>query len=110
MNNLTPEQIERLACLAEEATEVAKAAMKIIRYGFTSEHPSCPGMNNREQLAKELGDLRAIMAIMVQAKELYIWDYQKFAVDKLGRVQEYLHWQENKDLAQTALDIHNGHG
>lgn len=110
MNNLTEAQIERVTKLAEEAAEVVQACTKILRFGFVSSHPACPDTNNRMRLAEELGDLRAAIALMVQAKELYIWEYQKFAGEGLARMADYLHHQENKDLAQTVLDIHNGHG
>jgi NTP pyrophosphatase (non-canonical NTP hydrolase) len=111
VNSLTEIQIEQLACLAEEAAEVAQAAMKVLRHGYRSTHPSCiTGFDNRDSLMKELGDLRAIVAIMVQAKEFTISEYQHFAIQKLTNVQQYLHHQENKDLAQACLDIHNAHG
>jgi hypothetical protein len=110
MNNLTEAQIERLAKLAEEATEVAQACMKILRFGFVSSHPACPETNNRENLAKELGDFRAAMTLLVQAKELHIWEYQHFAIESLDSIQKYMVHQENVVLAQDALDIHNSHG
>lgn len=109
--NLSPAQIERLTILAEEAAEVVQAVTKILRHGYESVHPSCPdGYNNRVQFVKELGDLRAILAIMIQAGDVHVKDYIHAAAHKLERVQQYLHEPENKELAQACLDIHNSHG
>jgi NTP pyrophosphatase (non-canonical NTP hydrolase) len=103
-------EIERLALVAEEAGEVIQAVGKILRHGWNSKHPSCPGFDNREQLAKEIGDFRGAVALLVQAHELTTLEYQMHAVSKLQRVQKYLHCQENISLAQICLDTHTGHG
>lgn len=109
-NNLSPAEIERLTLVAEEAAEVIQAVTKILRHGWTSTHPSFPEHNNREQLAKEIGDFRGAVALLTQATELTVHEYQHFALDKLKRIQKYLHCQENIDLAVEVLDIHYGHG
>lgn len=62
-NKLTAAEIERLAILAEEASEVAQAAMKILRHGYSSCPPA--GLrNNREQLQEELFDLEIAIRFM----------------------------------------------
>lgn len=109
-NDLSFAEIERLTLLSEEAAEVIQAVAKIMRHGWQSHHPSCPGFDNREQLAKEIGDFRGAVALLVQAHELTTQEYQMHAVSKLRRVQKYLHCQENIDLAVQCLDIHTGHG
>lgn len=109
-NKLTPAEIERLTCVAEEAAEVVQAVTKILRHGWMSTHPDHPGINNREHLAKEIGDFRGAVALLTQAKELNVHEYQYYALNKLRRVQKYLHSQENIDLAVQVLDIHNSHG
>lgn len=109
-NNLSPAEIERLTHVAEEAAEVVQAVTKILRHGWTSTHPAFPEHNNREHLVREMGDLRGAFTLLVQAKEAHVWEYQKFAMDKLQRMQKYLHCQENIDLAVEVLDIHNSHG
>ena len=115
MNNLTLAEIERLTILAEEAAEVIQAVTKILRHGYESSHPSLPPhdiFNNRQHLVKELGDLRATLAIMIQAGDVSIKDYIQAAAaaHKLERLPQYLHEDENKVLARMVLDIHNGHG
>lgn len=113
IHNLTPAEIERLTCLAEEAAEIVQAVTKILRHGWDSCHPDQDGHNvfsNRDQLSKELGDLRAIHALFLQSKDLRNTDYVMYAVDKLQRVQKYLHEPENIRLAQEVLEVHTGHG
>lgn len=57
-NKLTPEQVERLAILAEEAAEVIQAVNKILRHGYDNWNPDRTFIQtNRTDLAKELGQL-----------------------------------------------------
>lgn len=70
-NELTPAQAERLAYLAEEASEVVQAAMKILRHGYASYNPHDPDAgNNRRQLTQELFDLVGAVARMEAAGDL----------------------------------------
>lgn len=110
VHDLTPAQVERITLLAEEAAEVVQACTKILRHGFFTIHPLCPEIDNKAQLIRELGDLRAVLAVVIHSGDLTVRDYVGAAEDKLGRVQKYLHEEENKVLAQQCLDIHNGHG
>lgn len=109
-HNLSPAQTERITVLAEEAAEIVQACTKILRHGFFSVHPACPDIDNRARLIQELGDLRAVLAIVMQAGDLTTTEYVQAACSKLERVQQYLHEDENKVLARMVLDIHNGHG
>ncbi|MGH8569411.1 MAG: hypothetical protein ACREXU_15740 [Gammaproteobacteria bacterium] len=52
-----------LACLAEEAAEVAQAANKALRFGLAHEHPKI-GMSNARHLAVEINDLLAVAALL----------------------------------------------
>lgn len=106
-NELTPAEIERLTLVAEEAAEVIQAVTKILRHGWTSTHPDHPGYNNRSLFIRELGDFRGAVQICFQAKDVLLPSYQYYALDKLHRVQSYLHCKENISLAQAALDTHN---
>lgn len=104
MSNLTPQETERLILLAEEASEVIQAAMKVLRYGWVSTHLACPGADNRSNLVKELGDLRGIAELMFQAKDLDTTDYRLYALDKISRVYDYLNCNENRFLASDVLE------
>lgn len=62
MNNETKE----IFCIAqEECAEVVQAISKIFRFGFDSGHPENQ-KTNKERLEEELGDLLAMVDIMVK--------------------------------------------
>lgn len=106
-NNLTPAEVERLTLIVEEAAEVIQAATKVLRYGWKSDHPSCPSTNNREHLMKEVGDLRGVLQLCFQASDMHITSYQYYSLQKLHRVKKYLYCEENVKLAEAAVDVHN---
>lgn len=62
MNNQTKE----IFCIAqEECAEVTQAISKIFRFGFDSEHPHTR-KTNKQSLEEEIGDLLAMVDIMVE--------------------------------------------
>lgn len=92
-NQLTPAQAERLAILAEEAGEIVQAVGKILRHGYASTHPN-GGPDNRGSLTKEVGDLFATVALMVDAGDLNEDAVEQAADDKLANGGRYHHHQE----------------
>lgn len=64
-NKLTLREEEILTILQEEATEVALVCSKIIRFGFDSYHPNDPSKSNTLRLVEELGDLFAMMKLIM---------------------------------------------
>ena len=59
-------QTKEVFCIAqEECAEVTQAISKIFRFGFESKHP-VTGKSNQESLEEEVGDLLAMIEIMVQ--------------------------------------------
>lgn len=67
-NGLTPAEAERLAMLAEEASEVAKAAAKILRFGWRGDGTAL--LSNRTALHNELADLEAVCRLMRAAGDI----------------------------------------
>lgn len=60
------EQTKQVFCIAqEECAEVTQAISKIFRFGFDSKHP-VTGKSNIESLEEEVGDLLAMVDIMVE--------------------------------------------
>lgn len=60
INKLTDAQVERLAILAEECSEVIQVVGKILRHGYDSYNPTVPEAEQKPNVAllqKELGDL-----------------------------------------------------
>lgn len=83
---LTPGESERLAILGEECGEVMRAIGKIQRYGFESTSPfSSTGRSNRMTLEREIGSLRAVTTLMLDAGDV--------------RLSELQAWQRSKKLA-----------
>ena len=59
-------QIKEVFCIAqEECAEVTQAISKIFRFGFDSVHP-VSGKTNQQSLEEEVGDLLAMIDIMVE--------------------------------------------
>jgi hypothetical protein len=69
-NRLTPAEAERLAMLAEEASEIVQIVGKILRHGYNSRHPQDPSQTNRRLLDGELRDLIAVHIHMMSAGDL----------------------------------------
>jgi len=75
MNHAPPTaaEAERLQMLAEECSEVIKAVTKILRHGYGSYNPTLPEERqtlNREDLERELLDVKAVVWAMQNGGEL----------------------------------------
>jgi len=89
-NDLLPSELERIAKLAEEAAEVVVALMKIARHGYNSR-----GYNNKGDLHKEIGHLKAVVTMMINAGDL---DENIIEIDERNHIikmGDYLHYAEN---------------
>ena len=59
-------QVKEILCITqEECAEVSQSVSKIFRFGWDSKHPKT-GVNNREHLEEEIGDLLAMVDILVE--------------------------------------------
>lgn len=56
---------EILCITQEECAEVTQSISKIFRFGFDSKHP-VTGKSNMESLEEEIGDLQAMIDILVE--------------------------------------------
>lgn len=102
INNLVPQEIERLSILVEECGEVIQAATKVLRHGYYSVHPVSEE-TNLDSLQKELGDLRAAIILMGVAGDIDKATIHKAAVDKCERLKKWVHYQHS-DLLATAKE------
>lgn len=80
---LTPAEIERLGILAGECGAVAQAVSKVLRFGWESQSPY-GGRLNRHALEREIGNLRAIVNLMLDVDDV--------------RLSEVQTWQRTKRL------------
>ena len=70
-NDLTPDEAERLAFLAEECSEVIQMVSKILRHGWDSVNPLKPEEgSNRARLERELGDLAVAITLMSENRDI----------------------------------------
>lgn len=91
-NELSPAEVERLACLAEEMGEVIQVIGKILRHGYASTHPN-GGATNRELLQKELGDVKWAVHFLYQNNDVVKGVVQAHSEGKAESVKQYLHEQ-----------------
>lgn len=91
-NNLTPGEAERLAWLSEELGEAIQAIGKIQRHGYESVNPFIENsLTNREHLAKELGQVRLVIDILISYNEISQEEVREAYLAKLKTAQPFLH-------------------
>lgn len=95
-SDLTYSQMERLHMLSEEAAEVIKASMKVLRHGYQNYNPddSGNGKINRDDLERELGDLFGIAHHMQRHKDVDATLVGNHSNNKLGKSRPYMHYYE----------------
>lgn len=87
--DLTPAEIERLAILAEECGEVVQAVGKVLRFGWESSSPYGSGRPNRSSLEHEIGNVRAIVNLMLDADDLSLSAVQSWQGQKRKRLPKW---------------------
>ena len=95
MKQVNDHQEEGLNILQEECAEVIQAASKIKRFGLIGK-PINTTLTNRESLEMELGDVLALVDLLV-ASGLGITEegIEKARVNKMMRLSKYMHtWDE----------------
>lgn len=59
-------QVKEILCITqEECSEVSQSVSKIFRFGWESVHPKT-GVNNKEHLEEEIGDLLCMVDILTE--------------------------------------------
>lgn len=99
-NRLSAAEVERLALIAEECAEVIHVVAKVLRHGYESHHPRGT-LSNRQLLEREIGDVRFAEMLMARCGDV---DSERILVEMVGKgdsVDEYLHHQLPKRLAEV---------
>ena len=92
-NNLSEAELERVALLFEECSEVVQICGKIMRHGFESFNPyDVLCTTNRQLLEKEVGDVLSSIARMTD-KDISGLAIDTWKVAKDNNVKPYLHHQ-----------------
>ena len=93
-NGLIDSEVESLAILAEECGEVLQIVGKVLRHGYASHNPlSANPISNRGLLAKEIGDLRWIISLMLSEGDVAEGAVVQRERLKGERAKPYLHHQ-----------------
>jgi len=95
-NDLSAAEAERLAILSEECAEIIQAVSKILRHGYENYHPYTEDdfhATNRKDLEREIGDVSAVITMMVKRGDLKAASIEKYAKVKPDRMEPYLHEQ-----------------
>ena len=106
VHQLNEAQRERLAVLSEELGEAQQVIGKILRHGYESKHPFVKDSDtNRGAMTKELGDIGAIITLMVFAGDIFPGEVSFRAQEKLLKIGRWLHEAENVTLANIASQV-----
>ena len=89
-SGLTVAEIERLAMLSEECGEVVMAVGKILRHGYQSQSPY-GGPTNRVFVEREIGDVRAVIDMMIDAGDIRPGDIAVYRQNKARKMYEWMH-------------------
>ena len=106
-NGLSPDELERLAFLAEECAEAVQAIGKIVRHGYESSDPTRPASpTNRRMLESELADIRFAISLMAQAGDVSPRNIEAATSARLRNPDRYMHHQEKRN--GSALSARQG--
>lgn len=94
MHHLPNDEIERLAWLLEESGEVVQAIGKIQRFGWHQPKPSNAEVTGLSMLTQEVGDLIAIINIMVERGDLKKEELEQAAARKREKLKNYTKYNE----------------
>lgn len=89
---LTAAEIERLAMLSEECGEVIQAVGKVLRHGWESTSPY-GGRTNRAELEREIGNIRAVVGLMLDSRDVQLAAIQYWQRRKRGALTKWTHHQ-----------------
>ena len=85
---MNSKEIEVMNILQEECAEVIQAVSKVNRFGLDNFKPGKP-KTNREHLEEELGDMLAMIDIML---EINLVDIDKLEVAKKAKIVKLKQW------------------
>jgi hypothetical protein len=94
-----------LACLAEECNEVAKDAMKSLRFGVSNLNVLDPtGPTNRERMVYELNDLMGVIALLIEYEVIgEHWVDAGMQKRKKEKVLEFMHYASTVGVLSNSV-------
>jgi NTP pyrophosphatase (non-canonical NTP hydrolase) len=91
---MTEQEREVMNILSEECAEVIQAISKCHRFGIDNLKPGKP-KTNREHLEEELGDLLAMVDILIS---MQVVDPDGLALAKLAKIEKLKKWSNIQNL------------
>lgn len=85
---LDPKTKEVMDILQEECAEVIQAVSKISRFGLDNLKPGKP-KTNREHLEEELGDLVAMIGILIEKEVISEASLQRAEIAKIEKLKQW---------------------
>jgi NTP pyrophosphatase (non-canonical NTP hydrolase) len=85
---MNSKQKEVLLIAQEECAEVIQSISKIFRFGFDSKWP-IDGVNNRERLTEEVGDLLAMIKLLSDFDVIDLSNLEDLANKKLTKLKKW---------------------
>ena len=85
---MNSKQKEVLLIAQEECAEVIQAISKIFRFGFDSKWPE-DGVDNRERLTEEVGDLLAMIKLLSDFDVIDLSNLENLADKKLTKLKKW---------------------
>lgn len=79
--------LEALQILQEECAEVIQIISKIQRFGLASCHPKEPNVSNHDNLIMEVGDIVALITILVEKDILSERELEVAAQNKMKKLK-----------------------
>jgi hypothetical protein len=97
-NQLTEQEAELLAILAEECGEVVQVVGKILRHGYESYSPfDSNKTTNRKLLEKELGDVDEIIGRLHDSKSVQVKNIIEHTHIKHKQLKVFTHHQPDSN-------------
>lgn len=90
-----------LTILIEECSEVIQNCCKIQRFGTDSYHPDNPDKTNFHLLQDELGDLYAMLTILVANNEITMYQLESKALKKLEKLKKFYNYSSRKTASKA---------
>lgn len=78
-----------LVILQEECAEVIQAISKCFRFGFLAYHPDTPEKDNRLHLAEELGDISAMVHLLIERGIVSEEEINQFKEKKFQKLKRW---------------------
>jgi NTP pyrophosphatase (non-canonical NTP hydrolase) len=85
---MSAKEKEVMDILQEECAEVIQAVSKISRFGIDNVKPGKP-KTNREHLEEELGDMLAMIDIMLELRVISLDNLEKAKVAKIEKLKKW---------------------